>query len=97
MIAATGRSWTIGVIAGVVATLTLLHLVLAGTIFVAVPIGVLAGLGYRHIDRARAIKALRPRLATTVGELPELPRDPDFAPSSSSGMPVGATSADDGS
>ncbi len=71
------RAWTIGGAAGVIATLALAPITAAGAIFLAMPVAVVAGLGYWRLARALTIRSLGRRIPS-VGELPPEPREPDF-------------------
>jgi hypothetical protein len=64
-------SWLTGAVAGVSLALgTLLALGSASGVLLGIPLAVAVGAATRQALIRRSIRALRPRLATTVGELP---------------------------
>ena len=68
-------AWTLGVVAGALTALALLVAHLTSAVVVGLAVAPVVGVVVYRALVARAIKQLRPTLATTVGELPPPPRD----------------------
>lgn len=68
-------AWTLGVVAGAGTAAALLVAHLTSAVVVGLAVAPVVGVVVYRALVARAIKQLRPTLATTVGELPPPPRD----------------------